>query len=123
MRATISECLNKLEFRFISLDDLFWTWKRLGADVPFFVHWKPRNWNRFGDVIGRIGYFNLMLYSKPHFNIESKNPEAYQYANVLESLIFRLKVHYLEDDLEEWHYLLQTHLEPAFFTIRTCRKF
>jgi len=46
--------------------------ERLGADVPFFVHGNPRNWNSFGDVIENW-IFNLMLIV-PHFQTLKDKP-------------------------------------------------
>jgi 4-diphosphocytidyl-2-C-methyl-D-erythritol kinase len=113
--ATILRMLNKIGNLGLSIDDLSELGKRLGADVPFFVHGNPGIGTGFGDVIEELDIQPDAYIVTAFPNIESKTPEAYQYCEPLGEPDFSLKGTLLEDDLEEWHYLLQNHLEPAVF--------
>ena len=113
--ATTLRMINKIANLGLSLDDLSGLGKQLGADVPFFVHGKPGIGTGLGD---EIEYLDIQpdAYIVTVFpNIESKTPEAYQNCKPLGEPDFSLKNILLEDDIEEWHYLLQNHLEPAVF--------
>lgn len=113
--ATILKMINKIANLGLSLDDLAQIGKRLGADVPFFIHGKPGIGTGLGDEIEILDIQPDAYIVTAFPNIESKTPEAYQYAQPLGEPDFSLKNILLEDDLEEWHYLLQNHLEPAVF--------
>ncbi len=113
--ATTLRMINKIANLGLTTDDLARLGKQLGADVPFFVYGKPGIGTGLGD---EIEYLDIQpdAYIVTVFpNIESKTPEAYQYCQPLGEPDFSLKNILLEDDIEEWHYLLQNHLEPAVF--------
>ncbi len=113
--ATILRMINKIANLGLSTEDLAGLGKLLGADTPFFVHGKPGIGTGLGD---EIEYLDIQpdAYIVTVFpNIESKTPEAYQHCQPLGEPDFSLRNILLEDDIEEWHYLLQNHLEPAVF--------
>ncbi|MFV1883929.1 MAG: 4-(cytidine 5'-diphospho)-2-C-methyl-D-erythritol kinase [Balneola sp.] len=113
--ATTLRMINKIANLGLSVDDLAKLGKQLGADVPFFVHGKPGIGTGLGD---EIEYLDIQpdAYIVTVFpNIESKTPEAYQNCEPLGEPDFSLKNILLEDDIEEWHYLLQNNLELAVF--------
>ncbi|GAB5410659.1 MAG: 4-(cytidine 5'-diphospho)-2-C-methyl-D-erythritol kinase [Balneolaceae bacterium] len=113
--ATTLKMLNKIANLGLSLNDLALLGKQLGADVPFFVHGKPGIGTGLGDEIEVLDIQPDAYIVTAFPNIESKTPEAYQYCQPLGEPDFSLKNILLEDELEEWHYLLQNHLEPAVF--------
>lgn len=113
--ATTLRMLNKIANLGLSVDDLALIGKQLGADVPFFIHGNPGIGTGLGDEIEVLDIQPDAFIVTTFPNIESKTPEAYQYCQPLGEPDFSLKNILLEDDIEEWHYLLQNHLEPAVF--------
>lgn len=113
--ATTLRIINKIANLGLSTDDLARLGKKLGADVPFFVYGKPGIGTGLGDEIENLDIQPDAYIVTVFPNVESKTPEAYQYSQPLGEPDFSLKNILLEDDIEEWHYLLQNHLEPAVF--------
>lgn len=113
--ATILRMMNKIANLGLSLDDLAKLGKQLGADVPFFVHGKVGIGTGLGDEIKELDIQPDAYIVTAFPNIVSSTPTAYQFSEPLGEPDFSLKNILLEDDLDEWHYLLQNHLEPAVF--------
>jgi len=113
--ATTLRMINKISNLGLSTNDLAQLGKKLGADVPFFVHGKAGLGTGFGD---EIEFLNI----QPNAHIITVFPdvfsstlEAYQNCIPNPDPDFSLKNLLLEGDIEEWHYLLQNDLEPAVF--------
>lgn len=113
--ATTLRMLNKIANLGLSLDDLSLLGKKLGADVPFFIHGKPGIGTGLGDEIEYLDIQPNAYIITTFPNIESRTPEAYQFCEPLGEPDFSLKNILLDEDIEEWHYLLQNHLESAVF--------
>lgn len=113
--ATTLRMLNKIANLGLSLDDLSLLGKKLGADVPFFIHGKPGIGTGLGDEIEYLDIQPNAYIITTFPNIESSTPEAYQFCEPLGEPDFSLKNILLEEEIEEWHYLLQNHLESAVF--------
>lgn len=113
--ATILRMISKISNLGLSINDLAELGKKLGADVPFFIHGKPGFGTGLGDEIE-------YLYIQPNAHIItvfpdvfSSTPEAYQHCLPNPEPDFSLRNLLIEQDLEEWHYLLQNDLETAVF--------
>ena len=113
--ATTLRIINKIANLGLSVDDLAELGKQLGADVPFFVHGKPGFGTGLGDEIEFLDLQPDAYIVTTFPGVESKTPEAYQYCEPNPEPEFSLRNVLLEDDIEEWHYLLMNHLEPAVF--------
>jgi 4-diphosphocytidyl-2-C-methyl-D-erythritol kinase len=113
--ATILRMINKIANLGLSTDDLARFGKQLGADIPFFVHGKTGMGTGIGDEIEFLDIQPDAYIVTVFPDIESKTPEAYQYCQPNPEPDFSLKNVLLEDDIEEWHYLLENQLEPAVF--------
>lgn len=113
--ATALKMINKIANLGLSLDDLSTLGKQLGADVPFFIQGKAGIGTGLGDEIEELDIQPDAYIVTVFPNIESKTPEAYQYCDPLGEPDFSLKNILLEEEIDEWHYLLQNHLEHAVF--------
>lgn len=113
--ATTLRMINKISNLGLSIDDLALLGKKLGADVPFFVHGKPGFGTGLGDDIEPMDIQPDAFIVTAFPNIESKTPDAYQFCEPNPEPDFSLRSVLLEDDIDDWHYLLQNDLEPAVF--------
>ena len=113
--ATTLRMVNKISNLGLSTNDLVELGKILGADVPFFVHGKAGIGTGFGD---EIEFLNIQ--PDAHIitvfpEVFSSTPEAYQFSFPNPEPDFSLRNLLVEQDIEEWNYLLQNDLEPAVF--------
>ena len=113
--ATIMRMINKIANLGLSVDDLARLGKRLGADVPFFVHGQVGVGTGLGDEIEPADIQPEAWIVTVFPKIMSSTPEAYQYCEPNPEPEFSLKNLLLEGEIEEWSYLLQNELEPAVF--------
>lgn len=113
--ATTLRMINKIANLGLSTDDLARLGKQLGADVPFFIHGKTGLGTGIGDEIEFLDIQPDAHIVTVFPEVESKTPEAYQHCQPRKEPDFSLKNVLLEDDIEEWHYLLENQLEPAVF--------
>lgn len=113
--ATTLRMLNKIANLGLSVDDLLLLGKKLGADVPFFINGKSGIGTGLGDEIEELDIQPDGYIVTTFPNVLSKTPEAYQYCEPVGEPDFSLKNILLDEEIEEWHYLLQNHLEPAVF--------
>lgn len=113
--ATTLRMINKIANLGLNADDLARLGKQLGADVPFFIHGKTGLGTGIGDEIEFLDIQPAAYIVTVFPDIESKTPEAYQHCQPRPEPDFSLKNVLLEDDIEEWHYLLENQLEPAVF--------
>lgn len=104
--------LNKLEKTGLSTDDLIDLSRDIGADVPFFIKGKPGIGTGLGQEIEpcNIQPEGWILSIFPGF--ESSTPEAYQNCIANPKPEFSIKDILLEEEIDEWRYLLQNDLEP-----------
>ena len=104
--------LNKLEKTDLSTDDLIDLSRDIGADVPFFIKGKPGIGTGLGQDIEPcdIQPNGWILCIYPGF--ESSTPEAYQHCIPNPEPDFSIKKVLLEEEMDEWQYLLQNDLEP-----------
>lgn len=104
--------LNKLEKTELSTDDLIDLSRDIGADVPFFIKGKPGIGTGLGQEIepSDIQPDGWILCIYPGF--ESSTPEAYQNCIPNPDPDFSIKKILLEEEMDEWKYLLQNDLEP-----------
>lgn len=104
--------LNKLEKTGLSNDELIDLSRDLGADIPFFITGKPGIGTGLGNEIEPLDIqpdgWILTVY--PDF--ESSTAEAYAHCEPNPDPEFSIKRVLLEEELEEWRYLLQNDLEP-----------
>ena len=113
--ATTLRMINKIANLGLSVDDLAGLGKQLGADVPFFIYGKPGFATGLGDEIEPLDIQPDAYIVTAFPNIESKTPEAYQNCIPNPEPDFSLRTVLLEEDIEEWHYLLMNDLEAAVF--------
>lgn len=104
--------LNKLEKAGLSTEDLIDLSRDIGADVPFFIKGKPGIGTGLGQEIEPcdIQPNGWILCIYPGF--ESSTPEAYQNCIPNPEPDFSIKKILLEEEMDEWQYLLQNDLEP-----------
>ncbi len=104
--------LNKLEKTELSDDDLIDLSRDIGADIPFFIKGKTGLGTGLGNEIEPLDIqpngWILTIY--PDF--ESSTAEAYEQCEPNPDPEFSIKQVLLEEELEEWRYLLQNDLEP-----------
>lgn len=113
--ATTLKMINKIANLGLSTDDLMLLGKSLGADVPFFIQGEAGIGSGLGDEIEILPIQPDAYIVTVFPNIESKTPEAYQHCVPLGLPEFSLKNVLLEDEIDEWHYLLQNQLELSVF--------
>lgn len=104
--------LNKLEESELSDEELIDLSRTLGADIPFFVKGKPGIGTGLGQDIepADIQPDAWIVCIWPGF--ESSTPEAYQNCIPNPEPDFTIKGVLLEEDLNQWQYLLMNDLEP-----------
>lgn len=108
--------LNKLEKTGLSDGDLVDLIRDLGADIPFFIKGKPGLGTGLGQQIEPLDIqpegWILTVY--PGF--ESSTAEAYEQCEPNPNPEFSIKRILLEEEMDEWQYLLQNDLEPPVIT-------
>lgn len=113
--ATTLRIINKVANLGLNTSDLMELGKKLGADVPFFVNGTPGFATGLGTEIEPLDIQPDGWIVTIFPGIPSSTPEAYQFATPNPEPEFSLKKVLLEEDIEEWQYLLQNELEPAVF--------
>lgn len=113
--ATTLRMINKIANLGLSTEDLATLGKRIGADVPFFIHGKPGLGTGLGDEIEFLDIQPSAHIVTVFPEVESKTPEAYQHSMPNPEPDFSLRNVLLEDEIEEWHFLLDNQLEAAVF--------
>ncbi len=113
--ATTLRMLNKISNLGLSIEDLALLGKKLGADVPFFVHGKAGIGTGFGDEIEFLDIQPNAHIITVFPDVFSSTPEAYQNCIPNPEPDFSLRNLLIEQEIEEWNYLLQNDLEPAVF--------
>lgn len=108
--------LNKLEKTELSEGDLVDLIRDLGADIPFFIKGKPGLGTGLGQQIEPLDIqpdgWILTVY--PGF--ESSTAEAYEQCEPNPNPEFSIKRILLDEEMDEWQYLLQNDLEPPVIT-------
>lgn len=104
--------LNKLEKTDLSDEDLIDLSRDLGADIPFFIKGKPGLGTGLGQQIEPLDIqpegWILTIY--PGF--ESSTAEAYEQCEPNPNPEFSLKQILMEEEIDQWQYLLTNDLEP-----------
>ena len=113
--ATIMRMLNKIENLGLTDTDLAELGKRLGADVPFFIHGKPGIGTGMGTELTPEPIQPNAWIVTVYPNFESSTVEAYQNFVLEGPHDFDLKNVLLEEPIDEWRYLLQNDLEHSVF--------
>jgi 4-diphosphocytidyl-2-C-methyl-D-erythritol kinase len=111
--ATTLRMLNKISNLDLSIDDLATLGKKLGADVPFFIHGKAGIGSGLGDKIEFLDIQPDAYIITVFPDVFSSTPEAYQSCIPNSQPDFSLRNLLVEQEIEEWNYLLQNDLEPA----------
>lgn len=113
--ATTLRMMNKIANLGLNTDDLIKLGKKLGADVPFFIKGKPGFATGLGDEIEELNIQPDSWIVTVFPDIESSTAEAYQMCEPNPEPDFSLKNVLLDEDPEEWRYLLMNDLEKAVF--------
>lgn len=113
--ATTLRMINKIANLGLTTSDLIDLGKKLGADVPFFVKGVTGFATGLGTEIEELDLQPDGWIVTIFPGIPSSTPEAYQFSVPNPEPEFSLKEVLLEEDIEEWQYLLQNELEPAVF--------
>lgn len=113
--ATALRMMNKIANLGLSQNDLIEFGKKLGADVPFFIKGKPGFATGLGHEIEELNIQPDAWIVTVYPNIESSTAEAYQMCEPNPEPEFSLRNVLLEEEPEEWRYLLMNELEKAVF--------
>lgn len=113
--ATTLRMINKIANLGLSEADLMDLGIQLGSDVPFFIQGKTGIGTGFGDEIEQADIQPDAWIVTVYPNVESSTAEAYQFCEPNASPEFSLKDVLLNEEPEEWRYLLMNELEPAVF--------
>ena len=113
--ATTLRMINKIANLGLSESDLLRLGKKLGADVPFFIKGKTGIGTGLGDNIEEVDIQPNAYIVTVFPSVFSSTPEAYQFCEPNPEPEFSLKGVLLEEEIDEWQYLLQNNLEPAVF--------
>jgi 4-diphosphocytidyl-2-C-methyl-D-erythritol kinase len=107
--------LNKLEETGLSSDELIDLSRTLGADVPFFIKGKPGIATGLGHDIepADIQPDAWIVCAWPNF--ESSTAEVYQNCIPNPEPDFSIKGVLLEEEIDQWQYLLENDLEAPVF--------
>lgn len=113
--ATTLRMINKIANLGLQEKELMKLGGKLGADVPFFIQGKVGFGSGIGTNIEPLpiqpdGYIVTVFPGVP-----SSTPEAYQFVEPNAEPEFSLKTVLLEEDIEEWHYLIINDLEASVF--------
>lgn len=107
--------LNKIEKLGLTDDELVDLGRDLGADVPFFIKGKPGIGTGLGHEIEQAD-IQPQFWIVTCFPAEpSSTPEAYRYCEPDPNPDFTVRQVLLEEDPEEWRYMLFNDLEQAVF--------
>ena len=90
--ATTLRMLNKISNLGLSISDLKELGKKLGADVPFFINGKVGVGTGFGDEIEFLDIQPNAYIVTVFPDVFSSTPDAYQYCNPNQSLIFHFVI-------------------------------
>jgi 4-diphosphocytidyl-2-C-methyl-D-erythritol kinase len=113
--ATTLRMMNKIANLGLSMDDLINLGKQIGADVPFFIKGEAGFATGKGDEIEALDIQPDAFIVTVYPNIESSTEQAYQFCEPNPEPEFSLKNVLLEEEPEEWRYLLMNELEKAVF--------
>ncbi|MFD2531188.1 4-(cytidine 5'-diphospho)-2-C-methyl-D-erythritol kinase [Gracilimonas halophila] len=113
--ATALKMMNKIANLGLTQHDLIEFGKKLGADVPFFIKGEPGFATGLGHEIQELDIQPDAWIVTVYPNIESSTAEAYQMCEPNPEPEFSLKNVLLEEEPEEWRYLLLNELEKAVF--------
>lgn len=113
--ATTLRMLNKIANLGLNQDDLMRLGKKIGADVPFFIKGEPGFATGLGDEIEPLPIQPDGWVVTAFPNVESSTAEAYQYCLPNPEPEFSMKKVLVEEEPEEWQYLLLNELEQAVF--------
>ncbi|MDR9417670.1 4-(cytidine 5'-diphospho)-2-C-methyl-D-erythritol kinase [Gracilimonas sp.] len=113
--ATTLRMMNKIANLGLSEDDLVNLGKKLGADVPFFIKGKSAFVTGIGHDIEPIELQPNAWIVTVFPNIESSTEEAYRFCEPQSEPEFSLKKVLLEEEPDEWRYLLMNDLEKSVF--------
>lgn len=104
--------LNKLEKTNLSDKDLIDLSRDLGADIPFFIIGKAGLGTGLGQDIDPLDIQPKGWILTVYPGFESATAEAYQHCEPNPNPEFSIKDILLEEEIEQWQYLLQNDLEP-----------
>lgn len=113
--ATILRMMNKIANLGLTQKDLVRLGKKLGADVPFFIKGETGFATGLGDEIEPLDIQPNSWIVTVFPNIESSTAEAYQFCEPNPEPDFSLKNVLLDEEPDEWEYLLMNDLEKAVF--------
>lgn len=113
--ATTLRMINKVANLGLSTHDLMQLGKHLGADVPFFIKGKPGFATGIGTEIEEMNLQPDAWIVTVFPDIISSTPEAYQYVEPNPEPEFSLRNVLLEEDIDEWRYLVFNDLETSVF--------
>jgi 4-diphosphocytidyl-2-C-methyl-D-erythritol kinase len=113
--ATTLRMINKIANLGLNENDLMELGKKLGADVPFFIKGKAGFAAGIGEEIEEMDIQPNAWIVTAFPGIESSTAEAYRFCEPNSEPEFSLKNVLLEEEAEEWRYLLMNQLEPAVF--------
>lgn len=104
--------LNKLEKTELSEGDLVDLIRDLGSDIPFFIKGKPGLGTGLGQQIEPLNIQPRGWILTVYPGFESSTAEAYEQCEPNPNPEFSIKRTLLEEEMDEWQYLLQNDLEP-----------
>jgi 4-diphosphocytidyl-2-C-methyl-D-erythritol kinase len=113
--ATTLRMINKIANLGLETSQLIEFGKKLGADVPFFIEGQAGFATGLGTEIEPLDLQPDAWIVTVFPGIPSSTPEAYQYCEPNAEPEFSLKTVLLEEDVEEWQYLVINDLEAAVF--------
>ncbi|MEX0905938.1 MAG: 4-(cytidine 5'-diphospho)-2-C-methyl-D-erythritol kinase [Balneolaceae bacterium] len=104
--------LNKIEESGLSNEELIDLSRSLGADIPFFVKGKPGIGTGLGQDIEALDIQPDAWIVAVNPGIESSTPEIYALCTPNPEPDFSIKGVLLEEEIDQWEYLLSNDLEP-----------
>lgn len=113
--ATTLRMINKVANLGLSESDLMQLGLELGADVPFFIQGTTGIGRERGNEIEKVDIQPDSWIVTAFPNIESSTSEAYQFCVPNPEPEFSLKNVLVEEEPDEWQYLLINELEAAVF--------
>ncbi|WP_069131173.1 4-(cytidine 5'-diphospho)-2-C-methyl-D-erythritol kinase [Rhodohalobacter halophilus] len=108
--------LNKLEEAGLSKDELIDLGRTLGSDVPFFIKGKPGIATGLGHDIEPADIQPDAWIVTAYPNFESSTAEVYQNCVPNPDHDFSIKGVLLEEEIDQWQFLLENDLEAPVFT-------
>lgn len=113
--ATTIRMMNKIANLGLSEQDMMELGKQIGADVPFFIKGETGFVTGIGHEIEPLDIQPNAWVVTAYPNIESDTTEAYRFCEPNPEPDFSLKKVLLEEDPDEWEYLLMNDLEKSVF--------